>query len=90
MRVRYEDNRDMELDDAADFNWNRAYDCHILEMCSTDREEEIRSSRQVTEEDMTRMAEEIFRTNNMTVAVKGKKSREFEKKLRQIMNRLDA
>ena len=90
VRVRYEDNRDMELDDAADFNWNRAYDCHILEMCSTDREEEIRSSRQVTEEDMTRMAEEIFRTNNMTVAVKGKKSREFEKKLRQIMNRLDA
>ncbi len=89
VRAIYLDNGDMALDDADDFNWNRAYDCHILEEDYPDVEAKKEAFRQVTEADMANMAGDIFRTENMTVVIKGRKKKLPVKKLKRLMKTLD-
>lgn len=88
VRAIYVDNGDMSLDDADDFNWNRAYDCHILDENYPDIEAKKSAFKKVTEEDMARMAREIFLTSNITVVVKGRKKKIKKKKLEEQMKRL--
>ncbi len=88
VRSIYLDNGELQLDDAAELNWNRAYDCHILEEPYGDIEARKEAFRQVTEEQMRQMAREIFRTGNMTVIVRGRKKQIPKKKLAAQMERL--
>ena len=78
----------MILDDADELNWNRAYDCHILEEPYPDLEAKKEAFRQVTEGRMQDMARDIFRTANMTVVVKGDKKQIPKGKLAFQMRRL--
>ncbi len=89
VRAIYVDNSDMSMDDAGDFNWNRAYDCHIMEEDYPDLEAKKQAFLKVQESDMARMAGEIFRTENLTVVVKGRKKKLSEKRLEKFIKRLD-
>lgn len=90
VRAIYLDNGDIALDDAGDFNWNRAYDCHIVGEDYPDIEAKKRAYGAVRESDMARMAREIFRPENLTVVVKGKKKKLSRKKIGRLMERLAA
>ncbi len=90
VRAIYLDNGDMALDDVGDFNWNRAYDCHIMGEDYPDIEAKKRAYGVVRESDMARMAREIFRPENLTVVVKGKKKKLLKKRIQKLMGRLEA
>ena len=85
VRAIYLDNGEMELDDADSFNWNRAYDCHILDVDYPDIEAKKEEFRRVTEEQMSEMAREIFRPENRTVLVRGDLKHLPKKKLRRLL-----
>lgn len=89
VRAIYLDNGDMAMDDAEDFNWNRAYDCHIMGEDYPDIEAKKQAYLKIRESDMARMAREIFRLENLTVVVKGKKQKLSRKKIQKLMKRLD-
>ncbi|MCI8505941.1 MAG: insulinase family protein [Lachnospiraceae bacterium] len=89
VRAIYLDNGDMAIDDAEDFNWNRAYDCHIMGEDYPDIEAKKQAYLKVQESDMARMARDIFRLENLTVVVRGKK-KVSRKKIEKLMRRLEA
>ena len=85
----YVDNAMLLLDDAEEFNWNRAYECHILSEKYRDIEERKRAYEAVTIQRIMEMAREIFRTDNLVVTFKAPKNRVDPEKIREICSRLD-
>lgn len=79
----------MAMDDDTDFNWNRAYDCHILDEAYPDIETKKQAFLKVTEEDMAKMAREIFCPENITVVIKGNKKQISKKKIMKQIRRLE-
>lgn len=88
VRAIYVDNGDMALDDAEDFNWNRAYDCHILDEDYPDIELKKQAYMEVSEADMARMAKDIFCPENMVVVIKGNKKKLPVEKIKNMMKKL--
>ena len=67
----YTDNAYMIYDDNETFNWQRAYEGHILQDRSRSIEESRETFRAVTSERLCHMAEEIFVPDNLVLSVKG-------------------
>lgn len=64
----------MELDKPDDLNWSMAYYNHILKTGSIDYSDEFYGRfNNITKEQIIQAAKEIFRTRNMTIAIKGNK-----------------
>ncbi len=83
----YKRNCEQLLDDVDNLNWDRAYYGHISDPdCST--EERIRLYMTTDKARISQIAERIFRTERLTIAVKGKKSKINTEKIRQIMSGL--
>jgi predicted Zn-dependent peptidase len=89
VRSTYIDNSEMILDDPSDFDWMLAYEAHILSKAPADIEKRKASYERVTAEQLTMLAREIFRSNNLVVSLKGKKSIKGERKIREIVAALD-
>lgn len=89
VRPPYVDNAELLLDDAEDFNWNRAYECHILSEDYPDVEARRKAYEAVTTERMMEMAGEIFRTDNLVVTLKAPKDKVDRERIRDICSRLD-
>ena len=83
----YKRNCEQLLDDADNLNWDRAYYGHIADPeCST--EERIRLYLSTDKARVSQIAQKIFTTERLTVAVKGKKTKISTEKIRQIMSGL--
>lgn len=89
VRSTYIDNSEMILDDPSDFNWMLAYEAHILSKAPADIEKRKAGYERVTAEQLTMLAREIFRSSNLVVSLKGKKSIKGERKIREIVAALD-
>ena len=89
VRSTYIDNSEMILDDPSDFNWMLAYEAHILSKAPADIEKRKAGYERVTVEQLTMLAREIFRSSNLVVSLKGKKSIKGERKIREIVAALD-
>ena len=89
VRPTYIDNSEMILDDPSDFNWMLAFEAHILGKSPADIEQRKAGYESVTSEQLTMLAREIFRSSNLVVSLKGKKSIKTEKKIREIIAALD-
>ena len=64
----------MELDKPDDLNWSMAYYNHILKTDFIDYSDEFYGRfNNITKEQIIQAAKEIFRTRNMTIAIKGNK-----------------
>ena len=64
----------MELDKPDDLNWSMAYYNHIIKTDSIDYSDEFYGRfNNITKEQIIQAAKEIFRTRNMTIAIKGNK-----------------
>ena len=77
-------NAETSSDDTEMMNWNTAYKGHILSYFAAPGE-----YRKIKKEDVTAAAADIFRTRNLTVAVKGDKRKISEDKIREIFKALD-
>ncbi|MDO5410313.1 MAG: insulinase family protein [Lachnospiraceae bacterium] len=89
VRPPYVDNAELMFDDAEDFNWNRAYECHILSEKYQTIEERKAAYKEVTAERIMEMAGEIFRTSNLVVTLKAPKDKVDTAKIHAICSRLD-
>ncbi len=79
-----------ELDSPSDLNWSLAYYNHILKADSNNPCDKLRTRfDNVTKEQVIEAAKEIFRTKNMTVAVKGKKKNINTENIEEILKKLD-
>lgn len=85
----YTDNAEIILDHAANLNWTQGYEAHILKKSSGDLEKRKQEYEDVTAQDITNLAREMFQCRNLTVTVKGKKSTRLEKQIREILRKLD-
>ena len=85
----YVDNARLMLDDSEDFNWNRAYECHILSENYPTIEERKAAYESVTTERIMEMSKEIFRTSNLVVTMKAPKEKVDAERIRFICRKLD-
>ncbi len=89
MRAAYVDNAHMLLDDARELNFTFAYDNHIMNAGYADIDARIRAYSSVTPERIRKIAEEIFRTQNLTFTMKGRASRTDRARLISLLAHLD-
>lgn len=85
----YVDNAELMLDNAEDFNWTLAYECHILSESYGNIEERKAAYERVTTQRIMEMAGEIFKTDNLVVTLKAPKDKVDIRRIRQICSRLD-
>lgn len=71
-------------DDTEMLNWDTAYKGHILSYLTTPEEYQ-----KIKKDDVTTAAADIFKTQNLTVAVKGDKRKISEDKIKEIFKVLD-
>lgn len=84
----YTENACLLLDNAEDLNWTMAYENHILE----DRSESISTRKEryerVTEENICRLARDIFKRSNLVIGIKGRKKHVDIEAIETILARL--
>lgn len=84
----YVDNAELMLDEAEDFNWNRAYECHILNEKYKNVEERKMAYQAVTIERIMEIARDIFRPSNLIVTLKAPRKKVDVEKIREICGKL--
>lgn len=86
----YTDNAYMIYDDNENFNWQRAYEGHIMNGREKSIEESVRSYLAVTPQRLSQMAAEIFTTDNLVLSLKGNQKKIDLAEIRQIFGKEDA
>ena len=81
----YVDNAYMVYDDNESFNWQRAYENHIMNGDSSSIEETKQSFQAVTAARLSEVADEIFTPQNLVLSIKGEKKRIDIEKIRKIL-----
>ena len=84
----YVDNAQFMLDDAPELNWNFAYDNHILNCQYQSLDDRIFAYQSVTAKRLTELAQDIFRPENLTLTLKGKKAKIDTFALQSLVKRL--
>ena len=81
---------ELEADDPDDFNWSMAYNNHILKTDPVNyAQEKFGRFKNVSKEQVIQAACEIFKTRNMTVAIKGKKKKIKTEELEKVFQKLE-
>ena len=75
VRAPYVDNAMILFDNPEEFNWNRAYENHILCCDYPDIDSRIRAFEAVTSDGLCAIANEVLTVDNMTVTIKGNKNK---------------
>lgn len=89
VKAAYIDNGELILDHASNLNWTQAYEGHILGRTRLDLDDRKAEYAAVTASDITILAREIFKLDNLVVTVKGKKSKKLERDIKEIIETLD-
>lgn len=89
VKAAYTDNSEIILDHSSNLNWTQAYEGHILGRTHVELDKRKQEYEEVTSEMVTELAEHIFRTDNLVVTVKGKKTKKLEQQIRAIIAGLD-
>ena len=85
MRATYVDNAYMLLDDSRDLNFTFGYDNHVLELGYGGIEDRRNAYASITPKRMLEVAHEVFRPENMTVAIKCNKKNTDTDRLNTIL-----
>jgi predicted Zn-dependent peptidase len=88
MKGSYTDNAYMLYDDARELGFTFAYDNHIMNESYSSIEERQRAYMDISPSDIRDAAREIFRTDNLTVTVKGNKKKIDSEKIKNIIHTL--
>lgn len=89
VKAPYTDNAGFVLDDAADLNWSFAYERRILGLPYRTLSERAAAYRAVTPEAVCQAAKEIFRPDNLVLAVKGDARRIPVIRLQELLKSLE-
>ncbi len=89
VRPLYLDNSGLLFDSAEEFNWNRAYEVHILDCPYPDHAARREAFAGVSSQRISEIAREIFRTRNLTLSLKGRKKQVNGENLLKITSILD-
>ncbi len=87
VRPLYLDNGGLLFDNVEEFNWNRAYEVHILGCPYPTHADRAAAFARVTPERISQISREIFRPSNLTFALKGKKRQIKIENLRRILEK---
>ena len=85
MKAGYVDNAKMLYDDPRDTNFTFAYDNHVMCECYKSIEERADIYSKITPERISEIADTVFRPENLTLTVKGKKKRIDTERLEKII-----
>ncbi len=85
----YRDNNGLLLDNAEEFNWNRAYEVHILGCPYKTHEDRARAFAAVSPQRISQIAADLFRPENLTFTIKGRKKTLPKEKLLQSLDTLN-
>ncbi len=88
MKAGYVDNAYMLFDDLRELNFTFSYDNHVMKLGYADIEERKLAYKNVTPERLCEVAREIFKPENLTLAIKGKRKNIDADKLSYIIKRL--
>ena len=88
VRPLYLDNGGMLLDSVEDFNWNRAYEVHILGCPYPSHVHRAEAFARITPERISEIAREVFCTKNLTLALKGNRRQGKTEELSAILQKL--
>jgi predicted Zn-dependent peptidase len=88
MKSSYVDNAYLLLDDVRDLNFTMAYDNHIMELGYASLAERSAAYEKITPEDIRRAACEIFKPENLTLAIKGNKKSINSERIKAIISSL--
>ncbi len=89
VKPNYIDNAYALLDEADDFNWIKSYEDKILNNQCDTMETRIQAYKDVTPERMTEICREIFRLENMVIAVGGEKKKIPAEEIFSIIKKLE-
>lgn len=87
-KVPYTENYLFVLDDAEALNWNKVYESHFLDFEYEGLEERRRAYLDVTYDDVCRGADVIFRKENLSIAVKHRKTDGLEEKIKSVVEKI--
>ena len=88
MKAPYVDNAYNLFDDNREFNFTFAYDRHVMKLPYESLDERIEAYKKVTPERIREVACEIFRPENLTLTLKGKKKKIDTEKIKAIIEAL--
>ena len=88
MKAPYVDNAYNLFDDNREFNFTFAYDRHIMKLPYASLDERIEAYKAVTPERIREAACEIFRPENLTLTLKGKKKKIDTERIKNIIEAL--
>ena len=88
-KVFYTSNGCLSLDNAEELNWNMAYENYILDEKILSIEDKRNRYEAVREEDITRLAQQVFKCENLVVGIKGRKKKLDFDKLSGILAKID-
>ena len=88
MKAGYVDNAPLLYDDMRELNFTMAYDNHIMNGGYSTLEDRIEAYRAVTPEKIRDTARALFRSENLTLSIKGSKKRIDTDRLKAIVNKL--
>ena len=88
MKAPYVDNAYNLFDDNREFNFTFAYDRHIMKLPYKSLEERIEAYKNVTPERIREVACQIFRPENLTLTLKGRKKKIDTDKIKKIIEAL--
>ena len=88
MKAPYVDNAYNLFDDSREFNFTFAYDRHVMKLPYKSLEERIEAYKKVTPERIREVACEIFRPENLTLTLKGRKKKIDISKIKAIIEAL--
>ena len=89
MKAGFVKNAYMLLDDPRELNFTLAYDNHLLGLGYSSLEDRIAAYAVLDGEALSRAARELFRTDNLTLTLKGNKKKINTDKIAKIINLLD-
>ena len=88
IKAPYIDNAMIMYDNPEEFNWSRAYEVHILNCEYTDIDDRIKAFASVTAEDLTQIAVDVLKKDNLVVTLKGNKKKIDLNKIRSIVSKI--
>ena len=88
MKAAYVDNAPVLEDDVRELNFTLAYDNHIMRLGYSDMKCRAECYRRITPRRLCEVAKQIFRRENLTLTVKGKRRRIDTDRLEKIISQL--
>ena len=85
MKAGYVQNSKMLLDDIRELNFTMAYDSHIMDLGYKSLSERSMAYESITPEKIKSAAEEIFKRENLTLVIKGKKKKISNEKIEEAL-----